>query len=248
MGKQHFSFTTGDTTEFVLPNQQKISIELFPDVFPPSHWAQLFINYIKIDDDCSFLDVGTGSGVLAIAAKMQGAGDVFAPDVSYESVCAGFRNMERNNMRDILFFQINSFEALNSIPKFDVIVANLPQEIVPQDFRGVVGEKMFNTFYAGESFDKSPMKKFLDKVSVCMHRKTRLYIMVHTLGFYRELLAYVEDNFKVRRLGEERSEIKEFVDLYPDFYEEAVKDETALMYQENGQWYAMSYVLQIRKK
>jgi ribosomal protein L11 methyltransferase len=64
----------------------------------------------------SVLDVGTGSGILAIAAKMLGAGRVVACDIDPES------------SRAVPFF-LGSVDAVRT-GAFDVVVANINEEVM----------------------------------------------------------------------------------------------------------------------
>ena len=72
----------------------------------------------------SFLDLGTGSGVLAIAAKMLGAGEVSAFDFDAKAVKISHLNAKRNGVEDIDFFEADVFEWKNR-KRFQVVAANL---------------------------------------------------------------------------------------------------------------------------
>ena len=72
----------------------------------------------------SFLDLGTGSGVLAIAARLLGAGEVKAFDFDAKAVEVATLNIERNGVSDIAMFEEDVFSWKNR-KKFKVIAANL---------------------------------------------------------------------------------------------------------------------------
>ena len=72
----------------------------------------------------TFLDLGTGSGVLAMAGKLLGAGEVKAFDFDGKAVEVAALNMERNNITDIEIFEADVFEWENS-QRFQVVAANL---------------------------------------------------------------------------------------------------------------------------
>jgi len=70
-------------------------------------------------------DLGTGTGVLAIAAKKLGAGETFACDFDPFAVAVGLRNIERNGTPDI---QMKEQDVLKWKPRkkgYDVVLANL---------------------------------------------------------------------------------------------------------------------------
>jgi ribosomal protein L11 methyltransferase len=70
------------------------------------------------------LDVGTGSGILAIAAARLGAEDVRAIDVDPDAVAAALANAERNQVAARVRVSLGSFEAPPP-PPADLVLANL---------------------------------------------------------------------------------------------------------------------------
>ncbi len=74
----------------------------------------------------SVLDVGTGSGVLAIAAARLGAGEVIAVDVDPLAITAARENARRNGVK--VDVREGSVEAAPG--RFDVVVANLDTDTV----------------------------------------------------------------------------------------------------------------------
>jgi len=77
------------------------------------------------------LDMGCGTGVLAILAKMKGAGYTEAIDIDEWCYLNSLENVERNDCPDIQVFQGNS--ALLKDKKFDVILANINRNILLED-------------------------------------------------------------------------------------------------------------------
>lgn len=95
------------------------------NVFTPYHYTSenikmMLEKYIKNGD--SVLDIGTGSGVLAITAKQMGAGRVLAVDIQNEAVELATENVKDYGLdvevkRNYLNFNIDE--------KFDITIANL---------------------------------------------------------------------------------------------------------------------------
>lgn len=88
----------------------------------------------------SVLDVGTGSGVLSIAAKQLGAGDVTAYDIDSVAVRSAKKNLALNPVASDVKVGVNSL--LDGIhTQVDVVVANILAEIivplVPQAFENL---------------------------------------------------------------------------------------------------------------
>ena len=72
----------------------------------------------------SVLDIGTGSGILSIAAAMLGAGDIKSVDIDEDAIAVARENFERNNvLGDIDLSVADILEGVDF--KADIIVANL---------------------------------------------------------------------------------------------------------------------------
>ena len=72
----------------------------------------------------SFVDLGTGSGILALAAKRLGAGRVTGIDIDPTAISVAKSNARLNNIRGASF-QVGDVRERNLPPRTDVIAANL---------------------------------------------------------------------------------------------------------------------------
>ena len=82
------------------------------------------INFIKeYFDKPKVLDIGTGSGAIAISIKKDIDSEVYATDISKEAIEVAKENAKRNNV-DVNFINTNLYDGINE--KFDVIVSNPP--------------------------------------------------------------------------------------------------------------------------
>jgi ribosomal protein L11 methyltransferase len=73
----------------------------------------------------SVLDVGTGTGVLAIAAARLGADHVVAVDIDAAAVDVARANAVRNDVDDRIALAVGGIDEVDSSPTFDLVVANL---------------------------------------------------------------------------------------------------------------------------
>jgi ribosomal protein L11 methyltransferase len=71
------------------------------------------------------LDLGSGSGILAIAAVAMGAESVLATDTEEMAVKASIENAVLNGMQDKITVRAGSIEAVEGDGPFDVILANI---------------------------------------------------------------------------------------------------------------------------
>lgn len=77
----------------------------------------------------SLLDLGTGSGILAMAASLLGAGRVLALDIDPDAVVVARENLTLNNLSDSVECGVVPLESLAE--SFDIILANiLAEELV----------------------------------------------------------------------------------------------------------------------
>lgn len=117
----------------------------------------------------SFLDVGTGTGILAIAASRLGFGHVVGVDIDPLAVDAAKRNAERNQLTDITIVEgrIDSVEG-----SFSMIAANLMSEILIRIAGGIAahlkrhGVAILSGMLVGQEDDvlKAMLKAGLEEV------------------------------------------------------------------------------------
>jgi len=79
------------------------------------------------------LDMGCGTGVLAILAEMRGAKPIDAIDIDNWCYLNSVENAERNNCKNISVFQGEASLLLNK--KYDVIIANINRNILLNDMK-----------------------------------------------------------------------------------------------------------------
>lgn len=90
----------------------------------------------------SVLDIGTGSGVLAIAARKRGAAMVVAADYDPDAIQSAQENLELNAVEEISLMQLDlsAAEALG-VRRFDLIFANLTGGML-QRFASTLASRM----------------------------------------------------------------------------------------------------------
>ncbi len=82
-----------------------------------------------VSPDCTFLDVGCGSGILAVAALLLGAGRAVGVDIDSMAVRTARENAELNGVQDKLTaVQGNLTDEITG--KYDVIAANIVADVI----------------------------------------------------------------------------------------------------------------------
>lgn len=128
---QHFLICP--TWEKVTPGPEDIVVVLDPGrAFGTGHhestrlclewlerWAAEQTNITK----CALLDVGTGSGILAMAAAMLGCGKTVGLDVDPEAIEVARENLQLNGLNSMVALRIDTAAAETDF--FDAVVANI---------------------------------------------------------------------------------------------------------------------------
>ena len=83
------------------------------------------INFIKknFNKKIKILDIGTGSGAIAISLKKEINSELYATDISKEALEVAKENAKRNNA-EVNFINTNLFDGIKE--KFDVVISNPP--------------------------------------------------------------------------------------------------------------------------
>ena len=95
--------------------------------------THMMIQHILNNDfkDKSVLDMGCGTGVLAILTEMKGATNIDAIDIDNWCYINSLENVERNNCKHISVFEGDA--SLLNEKKFDIIIANINRNILLAD-------------------------------------------------------------------------------------------------------------------
>ncbi|MDQ3541560.1 MAG: 50S ribosomal protein L11 methyltransferase [Chloroflexota bacterium] len=118
------------------PQEDEVVIELDPGMafgtglHPSTKLSMLGVEQVVGDDDRVF-DVGTGSGILAIAALKLGASEADAVDVESVAVRATAENAERNGVSDQLNVALGTAGPGEPFQgEYDVVLANIIARIL----------------------------------------------------------------------------------------------------------------------
>jgi len=101
--------------------------------------------YNKSNEDWSLCDIGTGTGILAIAAKMLGSKMVECFDFDSTAISIAKRNISKNQMPGIVIYEADLFEWEPKKKKcWDIITANIFANVLNANL-----SKIFNALAPG---------------------------------------------------------------------------------------------------
>lgn len=89
-----------------------------------------------VTDDTSVLDIGTGSGILAIAADLLGAKRAVGVDIDAQSVKTAIANAEINGVSEKTEFIVGDL-AEKIVGEYDIVCANIVADVVIRLFDNV---------------------------------------------------------------------------------------------------------------
>lgn len=89
----------------------------------------------KFNKKINILDIGTGSGAIAISLKKEIDSNVYATDISKDALIVAKENAINNNV-NINFINTNIYEGINQ--KFDVIISNPPYIAYDEEIMDIV--------------------------------------------------------------------------------------------------------------
>ncbi|MBI2578882.1 MAG: methyltransferase [Candidatus Aenigmarchaeota archaeon] len=99
-------------------------IIVLPQVFLPSTPSELMAKFIQVKKGDRIIDVGTGTGILALIAGLQG-GAGYATDINPDAVKNAGMNLDKYGISGI---QTAESDLFSNVPKetFDLIIFNRP--------------------------------------------------------------------------------------------------------------------------
>lgn len=220
-----------------------ITLYIDERVCPPSEFSLAFCDFLAVRKGERVIDIGTGSGLLAILTAKQG-GIVYATESNHYVANIAKQNFKRNNVQ-VELRQGNYFADLDDT--FDVIIANLPQEIIPPSMRQIWNKDITESVDGGEN-GNAHVLELLKVAPKYMHDESRLITVAYTGAFYGEILEAAEENYNVEILGKKPGRVREFIEKESSFFEPLLKQKKILLKEKNGHLYADGIFLSLTKK
>lgn len=244
----HARFTeTAAVHRFKVQNEV-IVLRHHPDVFPPSSFGLQYAEQIDFRGCRRMVDIGTGTGLLAILAAKKGVPTVEATDLSERAVKVAAHNARHlNSVARVGTRQGHFFCDLPGL--FDVITANLPQEIIPPGYRADLTPLQRQAIDGGGAGGNAILLDFLDVAPAYMHETSRLYIIINTVTDYKQTLRFVRERFDVALVWEGSVRAKAFVRENSAFFRDLIDAGTVSLVEDaSGQWRATQFIYRLTVK
>ncbi len=171
------------------------------DVYEPAEDSLLFAENLHVRDGEAVLDLGTGSGILAVVAAKK-AGQVVAVDLSPHAVRCAKENAKLNGvMGKIDFVQDDLFAAFRYGVKFDLILFNAPY--LPSED----GEEAswIGRAWAGGVNGRLVVDRFISEVPAYLKPASRVLLMQSTLtGVEETISGFEKQNLRAHVVAEQK--------------------------------------------
>jgi release factor glutamine methyltransferase len=163
------------------------------DVYEPAEDSFLFAENLGVKAGDSVLDLGTGSGILAVTAA-QKAARVLAVDLNPYAIRCAKDNARLNHVLDRMdFLQGDLFSSFRAGVQFDLVLFNAPY--LPSE----AGEEetWIGKAWAGGANGRLVVDKFISEVPVYLKVGGRVLLMQSTLtGVDETLEAFAKQGLK----------------------------------------------------
>lgn len=172
-----------------------IDIETHEDVYNPSDDSYLLLKVIEVSEGESFLDMGCGTGLIAIHAARHG-NSTTAVDINPHAIELTKRNAAKNGVRvhvvsSDLFAKVDGY--------FDVIAFNPPY--LPGDSTST---SWIERAWSGGSTGSEVSSRFLEEAWRHLAPGGRIYMVLSSLTGVTSVLKAARDRYKSVLLEEQR--------------------------------------------
>ncbi|MGH7999757.1 MAG: 50S ribosomal protein L11 methyltransferase [Brasilonema sp.] len=218
-----------------------IKIQTFPNVAEPSVGYTEFLLENMVCKGKTAVDLGCGTGILAIALAKRGFQTIYAVDLHQDYIAATRHNAERNGVSEqIIALKSDLFEAIPQDIHFDLIIANLPAtpawDKIPLYSRaGEDGRRAIDTMICQAPNWLTP------EGTIQFTHSSRISIEQTMQLMEEKGYEYTEPISRAINCKQSR-----YFELYPEYFQELLSANR--VYIDNGTIFEWVYIFQARLK
>ncbi len=173
-----------------------MEIKVFESVYEPGEDSYLLLRSVKCSSGELVLDMGCGSGIIAVKAALQGA-KVIAVDINKEAVKNTLFNARMNNVK-VFAIAGDLFSPLKKSLKFDKIFFNppyLPEKLDEKD--------VLSLAWCGGKDGIEIILRFLEELPDFLKENGKCFMVVSTLAKLDKVEKFLEKiSMEKRKISE----------------------------------------------
>jgi release factor glutamine methyltransferase len=162
-----------------MASYRDLKISTYPEVYEPDEDSFLIAENLNIPKGAKVLDVGTGTGILALAAA-KNAALVVGVDVNPKAVALAKENARANGITNAEFREGDLFSAIGGDERFDVIVFNPPY--LPVEEYDLLGKA-----WSGGKDGMEAIRRFLVEAPSHLRENGMILLLLSSLNDFDEV-------------------------------------------------------------
>jgi len=184
-----------------------MSLYVFPEVYKPSDDTYMLAEHLKPRPGDVVLDLGTGSGLLAIKAA-ESAGRVVAVDINPYAVECARANARLNGLEGKIEVRLGDlFEAVKPDERFNLVIFNPPYLPVRDE-----GSEWIEKAWSGGLDGRAVIERFLDGFSSFLSDDGRVLMVQSSLSDVEKTLRRLNElGFHARVIGEKKLSFEKLI-------------------------------------
>jgi release factor glutamine methyltransferase len=172
-----------------------LRITTHPDVYGPDEDSYLLAENMKTPNGSRVLDVGTGTGILALTAA-KNASSVIGVDVNAKAVALAKENAKENGIKNAEFREGDLFSAVKE-EKFDVVVFNPPY--LPVEEYDILGKA-----WSGGNGGMEVIRRFLAEAPNHLTENGMILLLLSSLNDFDEVKKLLSGHGMVQEIVAEK--------------------------------------------
>lgn len=190
-----------------MPTYDQIIFETCNQVYAPAEDTFLLADNLKVKKGDSVLEIGTGTGLVALKAS-QIAKKVVATDINPHAIKCAQDNILRNEVKNVNILEGDLFQPVHD-RKFDLILFNTPY--LPSADDEIVGDEL-DAAWDGGADGRQVIDLFLNEVKNHLKSRGIVQLVQSSLSDNDKTCQKLEDfGFEVEITGRERFFFEEIV-------------------------------------
>ena len=173
---------------------QKLKINLNKEVYEPAEDTFLLLESINIKPNDEVLEIGTGSGIIALSCAMKGA-NVICSDINPYAIEITKQNYNENKHLLKGSFEIrqgNLFSVIKSDEKFDIIIFNPPYLPTKKDEK-IGGNEWLDIAVNGGKTGLKNTNNFLKQLPNYLKNNAKAYFIYSSLSDKSLMITFLKN-------------------------------------------------------